>query len=413
MGPNSAPTTSHHTGLFVFKDLGEVNKDNFFEEASAKSKYIVEVRESGLNQTDIVEFVTQVASVLGKGKLQDHGQLLYEIYYDLLRLNLKKIDEHSVYGLEYAFDQINKGLILPLANPDLSVGIVQESQSVLLIGVPGTGKTLIIERLLQEETGLFILPLDPLELQTELMKDKESQTLLTRIASVSQTTGRRVILHVDDIENMVTADKETHATILNLMAGVRDSGFYVIASTNEPEKIHPSLLQPQRFGILIYFGLQGEQARYAILNIHATPESRRLRKHLFVSDQAREIILSELVRLTEDFTPRYLYDIATEAKSNLLGRMAKDKDKAVGLTEDDLDGYYFTLEDWEKAYIIVSSRYDKDRIKDRDKRLREFVEHHHKGHLGFNTDGREEGKVFSQEVRQRFSTIQQPPPLQK
>jgi hypothetical protein len=256
MGPGAVPTSSLHQGLFVFKDLGEINEDNFLINVDTSGKYIVEIREAGLHQTDLVAFITQVASVLGEEKILDKGQLLYETYYDLMRLGLKKVESGSIYGMDDAIDAIKRELIIPLASPDISRSVGEDPQSVLMIGVPGTGKTLVAERLLQEETGLFILPIDPFALQKELMQPKEKQRLMPRIAEVSRVTGRQVILHVDDIENMVGEDEHTNSTLLNLMAGVQESGFYIMASTNYPEKINPSLIQPQRFSVLLHCGLQ-------------------------------------------------------------------------------------------------------------------------------------------------------------
>ena len=46
MGPDVSPTTSLHQGLFVFRDLGQINKDNFLKNRKTAGKYIVEVREA-------------------------------------------------------------------------------------------------------------------------------------------------------------------------------------------------------------------------------------------------------------------------------------------------------------------------------------------------------------------------------
>lgn len=118
----------------------------------------------------------------------------------------------------------------------------------------------------------------------------------------------------DDIENMVGSKiKVTNSTMLNLMAGVQESGFFIIASTNYPEKINQSLIQPQRFSVLIHCGLQDEKARYEILKIHANKESKNLKKPLFSSDEVRDLILREVAKHTNAFTPRYLANIATIA----------------------------------------------------------------------------------------------------
>ena len=173
-------------------------------------------------------FVTQVASVLGQQQLPDKGRLLYESYYDLMRLGLKNVEAGSIYGMEDTVDMIRRELITPLASPDISSGVGEDPQSVLMIGVPGTGKTLVVERLLQEETGLFVLPIDPFELQKELSKPKEKQSLMPRIAAISRITGKKVILHVDDIENMVEGDEDTNSTMPNLWPACRKADFILL-----------------------------------------------------------------------------------------------------------------------------------------------------------------------------------------
>ena len=192
MGLNPADLNNFHTGLLVFKDLGEADMGDYFRRKNPnewfyrddlvnplgkplKTKYLVELREADLYQTDIVEFAVRVASVLGKGIDEQSKDLLYEIYNDLNRLNLKTASRETIHGLDEQIDRIKRVLILPLANLELSSGLELPPGSVLLIGVPGTGKTLMAEYLLQEDTGVFILPLDPTQLSSDLKTSPESR----------------------------------------------------------------------------------------------------------------------------------------------------------------------------------------------------------------------------------------------
>lgn len=405
MGPEPFPATPLSQGLFVFKDYGPIDKKNFLDDNQTPKKYIVEIREAAQYQTDLVTFVTQVSSILGKCETPDRGQLLYETYYDLIRLGLKQMDENSIYGMEDAKDMIMRELIIPLASPEISGGIGEDPQSVLMVGVPGTGKTLVAEWLLQNETGIFILPIDPFELQKEVAQPKEKQRLMPRIAEIARITGKRVVLHVDDIENMVGQQAVTNSTMLNLMAGVQESGFYIIASTNYPEQINDSLIQPQRFSVLIHCGLQNEDARYEILKIHASNKSKHLGKQLFGSDEIRDAILREVAKHTSNFTPRYLSNIATVAKSFLVARVAKEKGRIIGLNEEDLDGHTFEVEDWENAFAEVSSKYDSKRVEERDAVLKDFVKKHSKARVGFTTniDSSTPKRIFSDHLHNQVS----------
>jgi hypothetical protein len=402
MGPLPPPAGPLHTGLHVFKDMGQIDKNNFFQTTTELGKYIVEVREAGMQQMDLVTFVAQVATVLGRSELPDRGQLLYESYYDLMRLGLKQVGANSLYGMQEATSQIKRELLTPLASPELSRGIGEDPQSVLLVGIPGTGKTLIVESLLQEDTGVFIVPLDPFALQMELLLPKEKQKLMARVAEVGRLTGKRVVLHVDDIENMVNKNADTNSTLLNLMAGVQECGFYIIASTNHPEDINHQLIQPQRFSVLIHCGLQEEAARYEILKIHADMESRKLGLPLFPSEAACDMILTEVAKHTEGFTPRYLANIATIAKSHLMDRVAKAQQQTIGLTEQDLVGHSFRLEDWDRAFLEVASKCDSQEAIAEDKRMREHVTKNTRPKAGFATS--EAGRrAFSTEAYNRFN----------
>jgi ATP-dependent 26S proteasome regulatory subunit len=406
MGPDPLPNSGLHKGLYLFKDYGPINKKNFLDDSQTPRKFIIEVREASQYQTDLVTFITQISVVLSQEKLLDRGQLLYETYYDLMRLGIKKTEESSIYGMEEAADMIRRELIIPLASPEISKAINQEPQSVLMVGVPGTGKTLLVERLLQQETGLFVLPIDPFELQTEVAKPKDKQTLMPRIAEVARITGKRVILHVDDIENMVGETQATNSTMLNLMAGVQESGFYIIASTNYPEKINSSLIQPQRFSVLIHCGLQNEQARYEILKIHADAESKKEKRQLFASEEVRDIFLQVVASHTEAFTPRYLANVATIAKSFLVDRIARSKEQTIGLTEEDLDGDMFTLEDWDKALREVSKKYNSKEIKRRNDELSKFVIKQMEQNTGFSPDNMGPSRIFADDVYARVEAAQ-------
>lgn len=383
MGLGGLPTDSGHQGLFVYKDLGDVTKDNFTKKpGKSNNKYVVEIRESSLYQTDLVNMITQVAVILNNEKSPDKGDLIYETYYDLLRSNINTADLNSLHGLDEQKEKIRRRLLLPLTNPDLCKGINQNPESVLMAGVPGTGKTHLVKQFISQDTDTFIIPVTPYRLLEELMAPSEKKELFPRIAQISKDTKKPVILHVDDIEEIAGEDSP-QSNFLNLMAGVKQQGFYIIASTNKPEVLHPSLLEPQRFGVLIYTGLQDEQARKSILDIHATPKTKRLGEPLFDSDEERDLILSEVARLTDGFTPRYLAQITTAAKANLASRVARETGSEVGLKEEDLQGHKFNADDWEKALAEIYAQYDKRKIEKRDDEIRKFMEKAQGNEAGF------------------------------
>lgn len=401
IGQNTNTLDSLHTGLFVFKDIGMVNRENFVSKEQSDTKFIVEIREASLYQTDLAELIIQASAILGRKATLDHSQLLYNIYYNLTRLGLKSKGAGQAYGMEDILSRIRRGLILPLANLGLSQGISQAPESVLLAGVPGTGKTLAGEELLWQDTGLFTIPLDSQELLKELATEAARQTLMPRVSHVYQSTGIPVIIHLDDIENLTKGDKDTYSTLVNWMAGVRESGFYVVAATNHPEQIPSPLLQPQRFGVLIHCGLPDEESRLGILGVHVPMVTTRLGQPLFASEEERVAILADLAHRTPGFTARFLAEIGTVGKSYLLERVSNKKGVLVGLDEEDLAGERFQPEDFGRAFKDVSSIYDKKTIVEWDEEIRRYVERRRKDMgLQFQRDGKD--SFFSSPAYQRM-----------
>lgn len=386
MGPNTTQIDASHEGLFLFRHMGVEKLARFMKDTRdkewftkkihapkggkpIKDKYLIEIREGSLYQTDLVKLSIQVGHILNRGEAINDNNLIYKIYNRLIRLGITKPD---VFGLEEEIGRINRVLILPLANLRLSTGLSLLPESVLMVGVPGTGKTLIAKHFIHKDSGVFFVPIDPLELGKELQANTEKRWMIDRISQVFNETDMPVVVQIDDIEN-ISDEKSIRSSLLNLMAGIRNSGFYVLASTNYPDKMDVQLLQPQRFGHVIYLGLPSENARRGILELHANKVSREEKRELFASDEERSIILEAIAQHTPDFTARFVAEIVTEAKTNLLARISKKKQREVGLTEEDIE-IRFTLEDWQLALNAATRRYNKKETTKRDKEIKDFAE---------------------------------------
>lgn len=394
-------------GLFVGKDFGEVDRVNFCSTDPNNIKYIVEVREKDMYQTDLVEFMTQVGAILGGGEPVSHRNLLYEVYYDLMRLGLKKVTADDIYGMEEIYSPVRRGLLIPLANKAASRSMGGSPQSVLLIGVPGTGKSRLAQRILNEDDyGVLFVPLDPAELSGDLAKSPDQQSLLPRTSQISKDTQLPVVLHLDDANLLIRNDDQkeessprTKSKLLNLMDGVEENGFYIIAATNAPWEIDQRLLQHNRFGIRLYTPPPDERTRMGILDIHFPMGTWRLNLPLFQSETLRQRTIAELARdaLTDGYTSREVTEIATAAKSHMLERVCNATGKWSGLTEEDLDGYHFVVEDIEFAYSWVKAHCKPQTTREWDNRIRKWFDEGHGQSMGFQSKTSEKGRVFSPE----------------
>lgn len=408
MGPNTTSLSPQHSGLYLFRDVGVTNTRNFLKVvASKKPKFVVEIREAGLFQTDLANLVVETATILGKGEPIDYGQLMYDTYYELMRSGLKK--EVEGYELDAILQPIQGGLILPLANPLLAVAIAQEPESAILCGVPGTGKSLGARKLLYQDTGVFIVPLDPMQVAKDIELPPEKREIIPRIAQIRTLTQKRVVLQLDDVEKLFDRENKTSSALLNLMAGVQEQGFYVLASTNAPEQIDTSLLQPQRLGIVVYCPLPTEQARLRILEMH-TPLSTPEGTPLFSSAEDRVLLLECIAKQTSGFPPRQLGKIATNAKSVLLERVAVQSGRTHGLTEEDLNGSIFEPDDWEGALNMTLQGFDIGATRKRDQEIRDFVIHHGRLTTGFRGHPTKSSSPF-EEVRKRLAAKHSEPEI--
>lgn len=408
LGPNTAKLDTLHQGIYVFQDQGTLSRSNFTSGHNQDPKFIVEVREADNYQTDIARLVTQVASILSHERTLNPSDLLYNLYYDLIRLGLSKYSGMELYGMDAIKERIDRGLYLPLANPGFSRSIGLTAESALLVGYMGTGKTQLAVKKINEDTGIFTCPLDANELVEEFKRKPAEREIFPRIFNVQRETGRPVILHVDDIERVFAEGQDSNSTALNVMAGVTESGFNMLASTNYPEQVAQQLMQAQRFGIIEHCPLPPDAALYDILSIHTPMYSGGKNYPLFHSPQARERILRETAAraLKKAFTGRYLREIANQAQSLLLERISKEQGKSSGLTEDDLDGYFIRAEEFDQAFGIVAAGYDTQGVIARNHQLADFVKKQ-KDAMGYPTAHQnEQSRHFSDAFYREIASIE-------
>ena len=313
LGPQSGEPDQTYEGLLIYREVNnktiaaamrnEKKHDWFTFETPVdyrgrpiKTQHLVEIRVQNLYQTEVVKFILQTARVLEGEELISSPKLTYEVYQSLNRLGLRRCRREDIWGLDEVIDHIDRYLFFPLRNLDETQKQEIELSSVLLIGVPGTGKTLLAEYFLQQDLGIFLVPIPPEMLAGDLTSKEKK--LIDRISSVAQETGIPVVIQVDDIESVGGIDSSTvNSILMNLMAGVREKGFFVLASTNNPYELSYQLLQPQRFGHILHIPLPNEEARLGILRIHAPEE-------YFADLEKREAILKSVASQTKHFDSR-------------------------------------------------------------------------------------------------------------
>ncbi|MBK8191356.1 MAG: ATP-binding protein [Vampirovibrionales bacterium] len=181
----------------------------------------------------------------------------------------------KVAGMRELKDLLVQEVIKPINDPEpykkygLSI-----PNGILLFGPPGCGKTYIAKQL-AEELGLYFVQIIPSEIASPYI----NQSIL-HIRDIFETAKERApsILFIDEFEAMVPSRSELGGhqqhkagevnEFLSQLNECAAKNIFVIAATNEPEKIDSAIRRTGRLDKLIYVGPPDEEAREEMLKLH-------------------------------------------------------------------------------------------------------------------------------------------------
>lgn len=250
-------------------------------------------RQAKTGTTQIFDFTRARAKILGPG-----GQLK------------EKISFNDVGGLREAKEEL-KEVVDFLKNPKkyLQLG-AKIPRGVLLVGAPGTGKTLLAKAVASMANVAFF-SISGSEF-VELFVGVGS----ARIRSLFDQARKngRAIIFIDEIDSIgkirgvgVTSGHEEREQTLNQllaeMDGIgREENLIVMGATNKPEQLDPALLRPGRFDRRIVLDLPDINERVEILQIHCRGKPL-----------AQNINLKEVSERTPGFSGADLANVVNEA----------------------------------------------------------------------------------------------------
>ena len=179
-----------------------------------------------------------------------------------------------VGGLAPVLEQLRELVEIPLKRPEILTKLgLEPPKGVLLVGAPGTGKTLTA-RSLAQTLGVNYLAVVAPELISKYYGEAEAQL---RQLFDQATQSAPCLIFIDEIDALVPnraqvegeVEKRLVAQLLGLMDGFNPrAGVILLAATNRPEAIDPALRRPGRFDREIYFPIPDAKARAEILAIH-------------------------------------------------------------------------------------------------------------------------------------------------
>ena len=222
----------------------------------------------------------------------------------------EKVTFKDIAGLEEAKEEI-KEVVDFLKNPKkfLKIG-ARIPRGVLLIGAPGTGKTLMARAVANEANVPFfsISGSEFIELFVGVgasrvrslfdtaKKNQSSIVFIDEIDAIGRTRGFGIGGGHEERE-------QTLNQILSEMDGfTKETGIIVIGATNKPEILDPALLRPGRFDRRIILDLPDIKGREGVLKIHCRGKPLAL-----------DVNLREIAERTAGFSGADLANLVNEA----------------------------------------------------------------------------------------------------
>jgi transitional endoplasmic reticulum ATPase len=179
-------------------------------------------------------------------------------------------------GLSRVVERIREVVELPLRNRAVFAHLgISPPKGVLLVGPPGTGKTMIARAVAAESKAHFLTINGP-EIVGKYYGDSEQQ-----LRNVFETARKKApaIIFIDEIDaiaqkrDALSGEKQVErrivAQLLTLMDGLASRGeVVVIGATNLADSIDPALRRPGRFDREIRVDPPDREGRREILAVH-------------------------------------------------------------------------------------------------------------------------------------------------
>jgi len=279
---------------------------------------------------------------------QDFEAALKEVKPSALRevfIEVPSVHWEDVGGLEDVKKALKEAVEWPLRHREAfdAMGI-KPPKGVLLYGPPGTGKTLLAKAVATESEANFISIKGP-EILSKWVG--ESERAIREIFSKARQAAPCVVF-IDEIDAIaprrgLAGDSHVLDRVVNQllteMDGIQElKDVVVIAATNRPDIVDPSLLRPGRFDRMIYVPPPDEKARLEILRVHT--------RNVPLAD---DVDLAEIAKETEYYTGADLEALVREAAMNVLRRNNMKPGKV-------------TMEDFRAAMERVGPSLDKETV---------------------------------------------------
>lgn len=244
--------------------------------------------------------------------LSDFREAMNQIVPSAMRefyVESPKIRWSDIGGLDKVKHTLTENVIWAIKHPERfkKLGITPAS-GVLLYGPSGCGKTMLAHALAYESGANLITIRGPEVLSKWVGESEKAIRDIFRKAKLSSPC----ILFFDEVDSIARsrssldeyyASEKILSQLLTEMDNVRNTfGVFVVAATNRPDLIDPSLIRPGRLDLLVYVPPPDEASRLEVLRILTAK-----------MPLAEDVKLEEIAKQTQGYSGADLQALVREA----------------------------------------------------------------------------------------------------
>jgi len=251
---------------------------------------------------------------------EDFANAMNDIQPSALRevfVEVPNVHWTDVGGLDKVKDEIKEAVELPLQKPEVFTKMgIRPVRGILMVGLPGTGKTLLAKAVANESEADFISVKGPEFLSKWVGESEKAVREIFRKAR----SAAPCIIFIDEIDAVATArggEDTSHVTervvnaLLTELDGIQNlKNVVVLAATNRPDILDSALMRTGRFDRVIEIPPPDVKAREAIFKVHTA------------GMPIAKVDLADLATKTEGYTGADIEGVCREAGMNAIREAA-------------------------------------------------------------------------------------------